>query len=232
MYRRADGGDPWATPSYGIPIRGLAQDGIGVIQYEANVTITGNTVYNMGLAGILSGGNDGTTIIEDNFVHIVSSDPEINPFIGGIEAWGKYFYDSYATAKYVIADNDVTVGGGQEAAGIYVDWTKNAPVVRDNRIKLTSPAAKGILLEVVSNANVAGNEIEGDGQYGLVLGKSPDPIEVNKGNTLTDNVLERFTAAASVYLGEGVANNILYLKEQDKVLDESGNDTNMVAHGG
>ncbi len=226
---RADADDPWAAPSYGIPTRGLAQDGIGVLQFEADITITGNAVYDVGLTGILSGGNDGTTEIKDNLVHIVVSDPEISPYVEGIRAWAGYFYNGYETAKYVVKDNDVTIGGGLEGWGIYVDWTMNSPIVKDNRVSLKFPTDVGMVLWDVSNATVASNEIAGEGQYGLVLGFWLYPVYANDGNIVKDNDLGEFAAkTADYYLGEGVTNNLLHIEHDDTLLDHSGNNTNNV----
>ena len=86
MYRRVDADDPWGAPSYDVLTRGLVQGGIWVGQYDADIIIKDNTVYNTGFLGILSGGNNGETQIKDNFVQLTAPDDEILQDITGIVA--------------------------------------------------------------------------------------------------------------------------------------------------
>ena len=153
------------------------------------------------------------------------------PYTEGIRAWGAYFYYS-EVAAYVIKGNEITVGGSPGGWGIYVDWAL-APVVGDNRIHLSSPAEAGILLWDVANATVVDNDFAGSGEYGLVLGHPQFPrCCFNDSNTLKDNNLVDFTASvADYYLGIDVTNNILHVEEEDLVLDESGNETNIIIRG-
>jgi parallel beta-helix repeat protein len=227
MYRRAGADDPWAAPSYGILVRGLTQGGIWLAQYEADVNITGNAVYNMGIVGILSGGNNGTTQLSNNNVDMGPADAGIRPDSEGISAFGGYFYDGHATAKYVISGNDVDMGNNPEAWGIHVDSTENYPVIRENRIRVRSDSGVGIVMWDTSNATVRENQVQGNGLAGVAL-LTPGWLSTDD-NTIKENKVDSFRASsADYYLADDVFNNTLYVKTQDTVLDESGNDTNTV----
>lgn len=231
MYRRAEVDDPWGAPSYDVLTRGLVQGGIWVGQYEADITIKDNEVYNTGFVGILANGSSGETTIKNNFVQIISVDDEILPDgIDGIEALGVYFTWGYENVKYIIADNEVVVGGIPNAWGISVDTVENAPNIRNNTVHLESGADVGIFLWDVSNATVSENIITGDSLYGIALGHWEWSLWLgNSGNIVKDNKLNNFNSAlADYYLGLGVTNNALYVHKKDSVLNESGNDTNII----
>jgi hypothetical protein len=233
-YRWAEADDPWAVPSDGNLIRGLTGAGIWLAQSDADITIRANELYNM-WDGILSYGNAGQTTIVENLIDLPAQDPDLYQYpLYGIEICGFCFQDAYETTSYVIRDNDITLGGhfatgNQWTFGILVDGVMNTSVVTKNRINLLSDGFVGIELWNVSNAKVVENKIEGEGQFGVVLGDPDYPSFYNTVNTAKENKLNNFDASVvDYYLGEGVTNNTLYLKMKDTVLNESGNDTNTI----
>lgn len=236
-YRRSSADDPWSVPSFGTPVRGLTQGGIALTQYVADTEIKNNKVYNVGMMGILAGSSSGIIEIKNNLIYMVSDDAEIHgDGMKGIPAWGCYVWYFSDASRYIIKDNDITVGGdfvgGEDELiiGIDVDCNFNKSVVKGNTIHMVAGGDIGISLWWASDANVTDNEIEGESKYGLVLGHIVYPSdEVNYNNTLKNNVLDSFTAEiADYFLGIDVTNNNLYVEEEDTVLDESGNDTNTI----
>ncbi len=233
QYRRAEPDDPWGTREEDNLIRGL---GLGILlaQSEANILIEANEVRNVGDNGIDCNGNDGTTKIVNNVVHIPSPDGDLVDWPWGIEFCGDCWNDASETTKIVIEGNDISVGGQEGALGIHFDNAQVEPIVSVNKNNhLSGASAVGIGIEIASNAQIVGNEIEGVGEYGLVLGH---PVESRQnlvdGNTLRDNVLENFIATKSdCLLGRGVTNNTLYVGDHLAVSDESGNDTNVIVIG-
>ena len=228
-YRRADVGDPWAEPSYNIPVRGLTYGGIFMMEYTADVEITNNEVYNFSMAHINVGGGDGTTRISENIIDVGPEDSEIRPNPYGIWANGWWFQENPGIEKYTITENDINMGNNPEAWGIFLNNVVNDPVIEENRIRVQSDSGAGIVLWDTSNATIAENQLVGKGLAGVALFHWPEFFILTDNNMIKENKLNSFNASlADYYLAEEVFYNTLYVKMHDTVLDDSGNDTNMV----
>ena len=231
MCRQVDADDPWGAEGYGgFPVRGLAFAGIMASEYAADLEIADNVLYNFCDSGIWTGGGFGTTLIHKNEIEIGPADDVIRYWPEGIVLQGDWAVASPPTsATYIFSKNVVDMGDTPDATGLVVNSPPgNAVEISKNDIHLDADGGRGIAYTGGDpEAKVEKNDIQGTGMYGMGLYSVPgfetDGLSVKK------NKVGGFAAqVADYYLGEGVTNTTLYVRGDDTVLDESGNDTNTV----
>ena len=122
------------------------------------------------------------------------------------------------------------MGNNPNAWGIYVDSNDNYPIIEKNKIEVLSESGVGVVLWDTSNATVNKNKIRGNGLTAVAL-LTPGWLSTDNNAMIKNNVNNFDALLADYYLAADVFNNNLYLKQHDTVLDDSGNDTNIVIRG-
>jgi len=238
LYGPAESGDPWGAPSYGVLTTGIPHNGIFALSYEANIKVINNEVNNLGITGIHIGGNAGSVEIHKNSINMGNPSSSLQPFSAGISVWAQYFFDGSETTIASITKNEIVLAETPDSRGITISEVRTGPVVTDNVIALSSPSGIGISTENTTFAEIRKNRLSGLAKRGVELlffdWDEPDYASLADGNNVESNKLVGLsTSEADYYLGEGVTNNYLYVKKEAAVIDDSGNDTNLlIRYGG
>lgn len=170
-----DAGAPTITVTgRGITIRGFfsitgGQDAIR-IERGGTATIADNTIQNSGRNGIL--------VVENASARIVNNTIQNNPGHGVSVSQSSSAHVGFLTVDTGASPNTIQDNG---AAGVFVGDSSSAIIVSN---LIQGNTVDGITVQQVSHAQISGNTIDANGQFGVFalensgvnLGSSPTPL--------------------------------------------------------
>ena len=195
--------------------------GLALFCFGAEMTIVGNHISGMNVAGILAVYNTETVCVMDN---IIVPGPEQYPgdYSGGVGIWGACSLggDYYFARNNIICENP-------EAGGIVVMEPYFLPevVVERNHVTVDGSWWGGIeLVDGVSGAYVGQNRIDGQNAYAIGVWAWYFPEVPMANNVFQGNNVSLFTANFAEYFLDVPTQNTVVLGDSGTVVDlGSGN---------